>query len=177
MLMGLGAAGWLAGCNPRDLTISVTDRAYVAPPKPKVEAKPETPPPPTEIVREAEVAPPQPALAAASAARDLGDVYFDYDRYDIRSDDKSVLDAAIGTLKTEKERKLVIEGHCDERGPNEYNLILGERRAKAVKQYLVKSGISGSRIHPTSYGKERPVCLEHLTGCWKKNRRAHLVLE
>lgn len=166
-------AALLSGCNPRDLSISVTDRAYVAPPAPKA-VKTEAP---AEAVREAPIAPPQPAPAAAPAARELGDVYFDYDRADIKSEGTSVLNAAIRALKAESGRILVIEGHCDERGTNEYNLVLGERRAQAVRQHLVRSGVDGSRLQTTSYGKERPVCHEHNPACWKKNRRAHLVLE
>jgi len=107
----------------------------------------------------------------------LRDVYFDFDRYDIRSPDKTVLDENARWLKSNQGALLLIEGHCDERGTNEYNLALGERRAKATRDYLVSVGIDAGRITVISYGEERPVCTEKAEGCWSKNRRAHFLVK
>ena len=78
-------------------------------------------------------------------------------------------------LKSNPGNLVLIEGHCDERGTNEYNLALGERRAKSTMNYLVAQGVQASRITIISYGKERPVCTEHNEGCWSNNRRAHFL--
>jgi peptidoglycan-associated lipoprotein len=107
----------------------------------------------------------------------LRDVYFDFDRYDIRSQDQAILDANATWLKQNEAAVLLIEGHCDERGTNEYNLALGERRAKATRDYLVSVGINASRITVISYGEERPSCTERTEGCWAKNRRAHFLVK
>ena len=182
-MLGVASTVLGAGCNQRELLISISNREYVPPPAPKmVQAKPEPPPPPRveppmEVVREMPIAPPVPPRAPVGQARVVGDVYFDYDRSDIRPEGRSVLQGAMGLLKAEPERTLAIEGHCDERGTHEYNLVLGERRAQAVKDYLLQQGINASRFMTTSYGKEQPVCHEHAPNCWKRNRRAHLVLE
>lgn len=182
-MLGVASTVLGAGCNQRELSISISNREYVPPPAPKmVQAKPEPPPPPRaeppmEVVREAPIAPPVPPQAPVSQARVLGDVYFGFDRSDIRPEGRSVLQGAMGLLKAEPERTLVIEGHCDERGTHEYNLVLGERRAQAVRDSLLQQGINASRLMTTSYGKEQPVCHEHAPSCWKQNRRAHLVLE
>jgi peptidoglycan-associated lipoprotein len=106
---------------------------------------------------------------------DLRDIYFDFDKYDIRPGDAKVLDANAAWLKSRDNYLVLIEGHCDERGTNEYNLALGERRAKAAMNYLVSQGVQASRITIISYGKERPVCTEHTEDCWAKNRRSHFL--
>jgi peptidoglycan-associated lipoprotein len=119
----------------------------------------------------------QPARAQPSAdLAALHDVYFDFDRYSIRRDSQATLDVNAGLLRTESDTSVVVEGHCDERGTLAYNLVLGEKRAKAVKRYLEDLGIPGSRIQTTSYGEVRPFCKEHNDGCWTKNRRAHFVV-
>ncbi|MBF0328107.1 MAG: peptidoglycan-associated lipoprotein Pal [Nitrospirae bacterium] len=106
----------------------------------------------------------------------LKDVYFDFDRYDIRDDAKPVLkDASAGLVKN-RGIKIIIEGHCDERGTNEYNLGLGDKRANAVKNFLLSLGIPSSKIETVSYGEEKPVCSEAAEECWARNRRAHFVL-
>jgi len=107
----------------------------------------------------------------------LQDVYFDYDKFVVRNDGKSVLEANAAALKSDASRKILIEGHCDERGTGDYNLVLGEKRARAVKQYLQDLGIDGSRLQITSLGKEKPFCTEHNPTCWQSNRRAHFVLQ
>jgi peptidoglycan-associated lipoprotein len=106
----------------------------------------------------------------------LQDALFDYDRYDIRADARPVLDSAASFLKKNTNLNVLIEGHCDERGTNEYNLALGEKRAKAVKDYLASLGINPARMTVMTYGEEKPVCTEHDENCWQKNRRAHFVV-
>ena len=107
----------------------------------------------------------------------LRDVHFDYDKYDVRPQDKPILEENANWLKSNPNALVLIEGHCDERGTNEYNLALGERRAKAARDYIVSVGIDGSRISVISYGKERPVCNEHTEACWGRNRRGHFLVK
>ena len=105
----------------------------------------------------------------------LNDIYFDFDKYNIRPNDAKILDANAAWLKSNPANLVLIEGHCDERGTNEYNLALGERRAKSTMNYLVAQGVQASRITIISYGEERPVCSEHNEACWSKNRRSHFL--
>jgi peptidoglycan-associated lipoprotein len=102
-------------------------------------------------------------------------IYFDFDKYNIRPDDAKTLDGDAAWLKANADNLVLIEGHCDERGTNEYNLALGERRAKAAMNYLVAQGVQASRITIISYGKERPVCTEKNEACWSKNRRDNFL--
>jgi len=104
------------------------------------------------------------------------DVYFEFDRYDIRPKDTEILRENATLLKNNSALKVQIEGHCDERGTIEYNLALGERRANSTKKYLVSLGISPDRISIISYGKERPLDPGHNEEAWAKNRRAHTII-
>lgn len=106
----------------------------------------------------------------------IKDIHFDYDRYDIRDDAKPVMKEVADMLSKNRKIKVIIEGHCDERGTNEYNLGLGDRRASSTKEYLVSLGIPTGKIETISYGEEKPVCAEQTEECWGKNRRAHFVL-
>jgi len=146
---------------------------------PIVEAPPApTPPAPpvAESPRPSAPAVPTPVPAVIQEAVALTDVFFDYDRFDLRPEGKSALEENAKRLKERAEVSLLIEGHCDERGTIEYNLVLGERRAQAVRRYLEDLGISPSRLKVTSFGKERPFCVDHSAECWQKNRRAHFVM-
>jgi peptidoglycan-associated lipoprotein len=105
------------------------------------------------------------------------DIYFDFDKYDIRSADQKTLDANAAWLKSNARALLLIEGHCDERGTPEYNLALGERRAQAAMSYLVALGIQANRISIVSYGQQQPLCTERTEACWAKNRRAHFLVK
>lgn len=107
----------------------------------------------------------------------LRDINFDFDKYDLRPDAFSILAEHVHNLKQHPETSFVIEGHCDEWGSTEYNLALGERRAAAVKNYMVKSGISANRISTISYGKEKPLDSRSTKEAWAKNRRAAFVLK
>jgi peptidoglycan-associated lipoprotein len=104
------------------------------------------------------------------------DILFDYDKYDIREEAKQTLKTVADYLRKNASHKVLIEGHCDERGTSEYNLALGDKRSKSAKDYLVSLGVPSSRIDTISYGKEKPVCSEHTEGCWAKNRRDHFVV-
>jgi peptidoglycan-associated lipoprotein len=103
----------------------------------------------------------------------LKDVFFDFDMSNIRDDQKAALIDNVAWVKANSRVKMTVEGHCDERGTAEYNLGLGERRAKAVKDYLVAAGIAADRVATISYGKERPFVLGHDESAWKWNRRGH----
>jgi peptidoglycan-associated lipoprotein len=107
----------------------------------------------------------------------LGDIFFDFDRYNIRKDAEPVLQGNALWLRREAGRTFVIEGHCDERGTLAYNLVLGEKRAKSAKRFLQELGIPASRLRTTSYGEVRPFCKDHNEGCWQKNRRAHFAVQ
>ena len=106
----------------------------------------------------------------------LKDIYFDFDKYDIRQGDAEILKGSAALLAKFPNVKIQVEGHCDERGTGEYNLALGERRANSTKNYLVSLGISVNRISIISYGKERPLDPGHNEEAWTKNRRAHTVI-
>jgi peptidoglycan-associated lipoprotein len=101
----------------------------------------------------------------------LKSVYFAFDSMKVRPGDAKMLDASVEWLKANPNQLVRIDGNCDERGTNEYNLALGERRAQSAMSYLVSKGIAADRITLVSYGKERPVCTERNEACWSKNRR------
>jgi peptidoglycan-associated lipoprotein len=119
----------------------------------------------------------RPAIRDFSADSNLGDIFFDFDKYDIRQTDTRTLDGNAQWLKSNPNHLVLIEGHCDERGTNEYNLALGERRAKSTMNYLVSQGVQANRITIISYGEERPSCTEKTEQCWAKNRRAHFLVK
>jgi peptidoglycan-associated lipoprotein len=109
-------------------------------------------------------------------SRLLKDIHFDFDRYDIRPEDTQILKENAALLSKYPQVKVQVEGHCDERGTNEYNLALGERRASAAKKYLLSLGISTDRISSISYGEEKPLDTGHDEEAWAKNRRGHFVI-
>ena len=181
-LMSVLLAGlMITGCARRPATVAASAAAPAAAPSPA--------PAPAPSVPSAAPAPPAPAPAAAPAPAPrpvpkefmavaaLKEVYFDFDKYDIRPEDAKTLDANATWLKSNGDNLVLIEGHCDERGTNEYNLALGERRAKATMNYLVSQGIQANRITIISYGEERPVCSEKTEACWAKNRRASFLVK
>ena len=171
---------FLAGCPKRPATTAAS-----APPPtgaPPSSAAPSTtspggamtPSPVAPSTAAPSTTPPAPSEFRETA--NLKDVFFDFDKYDIRASDATVLDANAAWLKS-NDNLVLIEGHCDERGTNEYNLALGERRAKATMNYLVGQGVQANRVTIISYGKERPTCTEHSEACWTKNRRAHFLVK
>ena len=166
----------LAGCPKRPAMTAAT----APPPLPPAAAAPPTPAAPAPApVAPAPVAPPTAAPAPAPAPAPpkeyrnnaaLKQIFFAFDKADIRPDDAQTLAASAAYLKANPNQLLLIEGHCDERGTSEYNLALGERRAKAAMTFLVSNGVEASRITTISYGKERPICTEKNEACWSKNR-------
>jgi peptidoglycan-associated lipoprotein len=163
VLVGLALVLALApGCSSRK---KVTSEANIEPPPSE-----STPPaPPSE-----EKAPP-PTTESTGERLSLEDAFFDFDDFALRQDAKSSLERDGKYLQKNDGVKVVIEGHCDERGSVEYNLALGEKRARAAKDYLVSYGIPATRLTTISYGKERPFDTGHEEGAWAKNRRAHVV--
>ena len=110
---------------------------------------------------------------AAAIERNLQDVFFGFDKHDLNAESRAVLSQNAQYLRAQQDVKLWIEGHCDERGTNEYNLALGERRARAVVNYLTQAGIPAYRMKVISYGEERPFVRGHDESAWSMNRRAH----
>lgn len=143
-----------------------------APPPVPAAVTPPAAPPASAAPPAREVSSERPAPATFTAVPDLRPIYFDFDRSDIRVGDAVILDANARWLSSNKDTQVIVEGHCDERGTNEYNIALGERRARAARDYLVSRGIETTRITVLSYGEDRPVCTEHTEVCWAQNRRA-----
>ena len=145
-----------------------TGAPVAAAPAPPVAAAPE-PAPPVVTAR--------PAPKEFAPEPQLADIYFDFDKSAIRPDAAKVLEASAEWLNGHADRTLLIEGHCDERGTEAYNLALGDRRAHATRDFLVAYGVIARRINVISYGTEQPQCSEHNEECWSLNRRAHFVLK
>lgn len=129
-----------------------------------VNQPPAPPPPPQQTATEEEL-----------FSQNVKDIYFDYDKSDIRADEQAAIQGDIEFLKQHPNITFTIEGHCDERGSTEYNLALGDSRATSVKNALVQGGVNPQDIKTISYGKEKPFCTEHTEQCWQENRRAHFV--
>jgi peptidoglycan-associated lipoprotein len=181
-MMSLLLAGlMITGCAKRPATTAAT----AATPAPAPRATPAPTPSPSApssggagaAAAAAPAQTPRPSPREFMAVAALKEVYFDFDKYDIRPEDAKTLDANAVWLKSNADNLVLIEGHCDERGTNEYNLALGERRAKATMNYLVSQGIQANRITIISYGEERPVCNEKTEACWAKNRRANFLVK
>lgn len=121
--------------------------------------------------------PPPPSLTEEQLfAQNVKDVYFDYDKSDVRGDQQSLVQADAAFLQQHPNMSVTVEGHCDERGSTEYNLALGDNRASAVKNALVAAGVAADRVKTVSFGKEKPFCTESNEACWQQNRRGHFVL-
>jgi peptidoglycan-associated lipoprotein len=165
------------------LTLPACGKKTVPPPPPPPppvvpEAPPPAPAPPRE---EAPVVDEYARLKAMSAEELdkmglLADVLFDYDRSDVRDSERATLSKNAEVLKKYDFIRVTVEGHCDERGTVEYNLALGDRRARAAFDYLVSLGVAADRLKTVSYGKEVPVCTQSNEECWQKNRRAKFTI-
>lgn len=197
LLPSLALVLLLTGCPKRPQTATVsapapTAPAAPAPTPPPAAAEPAAPQPtpPSAPAAPAPAPTPTPAPPPAAAPTPppappreymanaaLKDIYFDFDKWDIRSGDAKALDASAAWLRANPKYLVLIEGHCDERGTSEYNLALGERRARSAMNYLVAQGIAAERIATISYGKERPVCTEHAEACWARNRHDHFLVK
>ncbi len=171
----------ISGCAKQPATTAATAAPAPAPaPRAAAPGPAPTAAAPAESGAAATAAPAstaRPSLKEFTAVAALKDVFFEFDKYDIRAEDAKTLDANATWLKANAENLVLIEGHCDERGTNEYNLALGERRAKAAMNYLVSQGVQANRITIISYGEERPLCNEKNESCWSKNRRAHFLVK
>ncbi|MCW5799258.1 MAG: OmpA/MotB precursor [Nitrospira sp.] len=179
-LLAVAAPFLLDGCASKAGT---SGGATVTPPKPRVEERvaaapvQEIPPPPEPA--------PVPLRSVEMAARNatgeqnipFPDVLFDFDQYVLRDDALNAVEANAKRLKDNRVTKVLLEGRCDEIGTSEYNLVLGERRALSVKRYLESLGMSQVQVDVTSYGKDRPLCLQHNPVCWQKNRSVHFVVK
>ena len=106
----------------------------------------------------------------------LKDIFFEFDKYDLDSDSRRILRGNAEFLKRNQDLHVEIQGHSDERGTNNYNIALGDRRAHSTKKYLVSQGVDSSRVHVIAYGEEKPFCFESNETCWQQNRRAHFML-
>jgi len=127
---------------------------------------PPPPPPPTPSVSEEDL-----------FGQNVKDVYFDYDKSEVRADQQAAIQADAQFLNQHPNINFTVEGHCDSRGSTEYNLALGDQRASSVKNALVAAGVSASRVKTISYGKEKPFCMEETEACWQQNRRGHFVYQ
>ncbi|HQR13849.1 MAG TPA: OmpA family protein [Nitrospira sp.] len=179
-LLAVAASFLLDGCASKAGT---SGGATVTPPKPHVEERiaaapvQEIPPPPEPA--------PVPLRSVEMAARNatgeqnipFPDVLFDFDQYVLRDDALNAVEANAKRLKDNRVTKVLLEGRCDEIGTAEYNLVLGERRALSVKRYLESLGLNQVQVDVTSYGKDRPLCLQHNPVCWQKNRSVHFVVK
>jgi len=143
--------------------------------QPKVEKVKEVPPVKKPELTEEEIFMSK-SLEEINAEAPLQMIHFDYDRYFIRNDAKPVLETNVAWLKKFPTARILIEGHCDERGTEEYNLALGEKRAKSTFDYLVSLGISSSKMQIISYGKSQPLDPGHNEIVWQKNRRAQFTI-
>jgi len=158
------------------------------PPAPPAPAAPEptrpaTPPPPPAAPREPQpVAPTEEEIFAKSTLEEinnqkpLADVHFGYDAIDLNEEARAVIQKNLTWMNRWKSTKVMVEGHADSRGTNEYNLALGERRADAVRDYLVSLGLAADRITIVSKGEEQPGCTEETEACWHQNRRGHFIV-
>jgi peptidoglycan-associated lipoprotein len=167
----------IAGCAQRKMVAS--EEGLAQQPREMTQAKKDDQKKAAEKITEQRVAEVKSQDVASKTEEISGmfpDIYFDFDVYDIREDARPVLKSMAAYLGKNSYRKALVEGHCDERGTNEYNLALGDRRAKATKDYLVSLGIPSSRIETISYGEEKPDCREQTEECQAKNRRAHFIL-
>jgi peptidoglycan-associated lipoprotein len=144
-------------------------------PPPPPPPKPVPPPTPPPALTEDQIFA-QKTVDQLNAERPLGDVLFDYDSSTLRDDGRSAASRNADYLKRWTSVRITVEGHADARGTSEYNLALGERRAAAVKDYIVSLGVAADRITPVSKGEEQPVCTEESEACFQRNRRAYHII-
>ena len=115
-------------------------------------------------------------LQSFQASSDLNDIHFEFDQYDLDNNSKAVLKENADYLKHNPSLHVEVQGHCDERGTNNYNIALGERRAHSTKKYLISQGVDSRRVHVISLGEEKPFCFDSNEACWHQNRRAHFMV-
>src|SRR6266481_6693259 len=168
----LSAVLAFAGCS----STTAEPESSSAPAAPSPESKTELTPEPAPSTSSLEAFQ-RGESTATPASYPLKEVYFDFERYDVRADARETLKANGEWLKANPSAVVEIEGHCDERGTNEFNMALGAKRAQAAMDYLTTLGVAASRLSTISYGEELPVCEEHAEECWAKNRRDRFVIQ
>ncbi|SPE24024.1 OmpA/MotB domain protein [Candidatus Sulfopaludibacter sp. SbA3] len=186
-LVAIAAIGLMgAGCAKKKVAAATPPAPQAPAATPARQTPAATPARPTPAPVERAAAPPASRMpTAAEKARietllaRIEDAYFDYNQHTLRPDAIKALQADSTELRDiisqYPDYKLTIEGHCDERGSEAYNLALGDARAKAAKDYLVGVGISTAQLNVMSYGKDKPICEDHDEACWQKNRRIHII--
>jgi peptidoglycan-associated lipoprotein len=187
-LMALLALVVISGCSKRPSSIQAVSPAPSAPPAPAPARDPATQSPPLRPADaprstvEAQTGPavtpaPRPSPPEFTTVAAVKDIHFDFDRYDIPPGEARILDANAEWMNSNPDHLVLILGHSDERGTNEYNLALGERRAKAAFDYLTSRGVVASRMTVVSYGEEQPLCRRSGEDCWRQNRRAQFLVK
>ena len=173
VFIGLIAVGLTVSCKPKTKP--------VVPTTPQVKEQPKV----EKVVEPAPVKKPEmteeelfmnKSLEALNKEKPLQMIYFDYDKYFIRDDAKSVLEANAAWMKKWPTTKILVEGHCDERGTEEYNLALGDKRSKSAHEYLLSLGVPAERMKTISYGKSQPLDMGHNEAAWAKNRRGQFLI-
>ena len=171
VLLTVGAALLGSACSSKPKPVAASEAKPAAPSATPVPVR--TPVPVAEPKLET---PPRVSVDELNRKGYLKDTFFDFDRYEIRSDQRDTLTKDAAWLRENAAVKVTVEGHSDERGTSQYNMALGERRASAVRDYLVQLGISSARIQIISYGKERPFVTGHDEKSWAQNRRGHFLV-
>ncbi|SRR5712692_4406721 len=171
--IAVGAAGCHKSVPPAAPTQPAPPPVAAPPPPPPPQQPPPPPPPAPRAPTEQEVFS---RKSLDDLSREMSDVFFDYDKAEIRDDGREPLQRDGDWLKKWPTTQITIEGHCDSRGSSQYNLGLGSRRATAVRDYLVNLGVPPSRITVVSKGKEQPFCTEETESCWQQNRRGHFIV-
>lgn len=158
----------MTGCSKKKLPPQDTgETAGLPTPTPGPDRIDEEPTPTTPTISDSDLD------SVDIAQKNLRDIYFDFDSYELRADQRATLEANASWLMANTSYKVIIEGHCDERGTDEYNLALGDRRANAARSYLQHLGVATERLSTISYGEAYPVDPGHHESAWSKNRRAH----
>ncbi len=181
-LLCLGMLSWGSGCASRSSTVKAVQSQEPAGRTPTIEERVAAPPlkeipPPESPLVSSRVAPRPPDMSdERPTTRYLLDIPFDFDQASLRLDAIAMVEANARRLQEDGIRKVLLEGRADEIGTSEYNLVLGERRARGVKHYLESLGLVPLVIDTTSYGKDRPLCTQHSAECWQKNRSVRFVV-
>ena len=162
--------------------VEVPPPAAPTPAQPEATRPAQPPPPPSPPAAPQPAAPTEEEIFSRTTLEELNnqhplaDVLFGYDAIDLNEAARAVLQKNLQWLNRWKSTKIMVEGHADSRGTNEYNLALGERRADAVRDYLVSLGLGNDRIQIVSKGEEQPTCKEETEGCWQQNRRGFFII-
>jgi peptidoglycan-associated lipoprotein len=175
LILVLSATAWIVGCQRKPPVETAAPAAPAAEPAPAPPTREVTESFPEQPVDSAPVT--EPTVAELNRMGVLKTVYFAFDKSDLTEETRAVLRGNAEWLKANSNRTIVVEGHCDERGTIEYNIALGQRRARSVRDYLVSLGVDASRVRIVSFGKERPADARSNEEAWAQNRRAEFVIE